>query len=159
MTTRISTPSLEPSAESVTAVQERLKQWGFLLGDDSARSLLRTVLAIESAQLDRRARDAATACLRSIQDAAEEALEILTQGPAPVVAPAAAPAAAPRPIAKRPETPVSAPRDKPRDEPANLAQIVRQRLGDEVPPDAGGFEPDSFSRDPKRPVFKHPRRR
>ena len=63
---------IEPSVEAVVTVRQRLHQMGFLLSDDAARDLLRDVLAVESARLDRRAREAATACLRSIQDAAQE---------------------------------------------------------------------------------------
>src|SRR6476646_7446603 len=79
MTTRAQT-GMEPSADAVQAMRERLRALGFLLTDDATRDLLRPVLGIESARLDRHAREAAAACLHSIQDAAREALAILTQG-------------------------------------------------------------------------------
>jgi hypothetical protein len=122
---------MEPSPEAVVAIRERLRALGFLLTEDAARDLLRGILGIESARLDRRAREAAAACLRSIQDAAREALAILTQGPAAVTAPMAAVAApAPKP----------APTPK-RDQPVNLAEIVRQRLGDDAPRDDPASRP------------------
>ncbi|HEX5385883.1 MAG TPA: hypothetical protein VFW66_04210 [Gemmatimonadales bacterium] len=168
-------PALEPSIEAVGVLREQLHRMGFLVGDDVARGLLRSVLAVEAARLDRRARDAATECLRSIQQAAREALEILTQGPAPAAAPGATP----------PTAPMAA---IPRDESLNLAEVVRRRLGEEMPrdtrpmrfdepgaaappppappmpspppPPAAQSRPSNpFSAEPRRPVFKHPRRR
>ena len=73
MKTPESAPPIEPSVEAVVTVRQRLHQMGFLVSDDAARDLLRDVFAVESARLDRRAREAATACLRSIPDAAPEA--------------------------------------------------------------------------------------
>ena len=90
MTIRANVAVMEPSAEAVQATRERLRALGFLLTDDATRDLLRTVLGIESARLDQRAREAATACLHSIQDAAREALAILTDGPTSATAPMAA---------------------------------------------------------------------
>jgi hypothetical protein len=133
MTTRASAATMEPSPEAVVAIRERLRGLGFLLTEDAARDLLRGILGIESARLDRRAREAAAACLRSIQEAAREALAILTQGPATVTAPMAAVAASAPP-------PKPAPGPK-RDQPVNLAEIVRQRLGDDAPRDDPALRP------------------
>ena len=96
MRTPQSAAAIEPSVEAVVTVRQRLHQMGFILNDEAARDLLRAVFAVESARLDRRAREAATACLRSIQDAAQEALRILTQG-------TAAPRAAAPPLKPPPE--------------------------------------------------------
>lgn len=145
MTIRANAPAMEPSPEAVVAIRERLRALGFLLTEDAARDLLRGILGIESARLDRRAREAAAACLRSIQDAAREALTILTQGPAAVTTPMAA-VAAPAP------KPAPAPK---RDQPVNLAEIVRQRLGDDVPrddPASRPHEPLAPSRPPPSPA-------
>ena len=139
MTIRANGPAMEPSPEAVVAIRERLRALGFLLTEDAARDLLRGILGIESARLDRRAREAAAACLRSIQDAAREALAILTQGPAAVTTPMAA-VAAPAP------KPAPAPR---RDQPVNLAEIVRQRLGEEVPRDDPASRPHEPSVPPR----------
>jgi hypothetical protein len=114
---------------------------GFLLSDDAARGLLRDVLAVESARLDRRAREAATACLRSIQDAAQEAVRILTQGTAAVAKPAPAPAP---PVAHRPK-----------DEGVDLAEMVRRRVGDDLPAEPPPRRPDDTPPPgSRRPVFK-----
>ncbi len=142
MTIRANPPAMEPSPEAVVAMRERLRGLGFLLTEDAARDLLRGILGIESARLDRRAREAAAACLRSIQDAAREALAILTQGPAAVTAPMAAVAA---PVPK----PAPAPK---RDQPVNLAEIVRQRLGDDAPRDDPASRPhEPLAPPPPRP--------
>jgi hypothetical protein len=169
MTIRANVAVMEPSAEAVQATRERLRALGFLLTDDATRDLLRTVLGIESAHLDRRAREAATACLHSIQDAAREALAILTQGPTSVTAPIPAVGG---PASKAPPAPR-------RDQPVNLAEMVRKRLGDDAPRDDPASRPReplapppaaapppqpaaSQSRvqpEPRRPVFKRPRGR
>jgi len=146
MTIRANAPAMEPSPEAVVAIRERLRALGFLLTEDAARDLLRGILGIESARLDRRAREAAAACLRSIQDAAHEALAILTQGPAPVTAPmpaVAAPAPKPAPAPKR-------------DQPVNLAEIVRQRLGDDVPRDDPASRPHEPLAPPRPPPSPAP---
>ncbi len=127
-------------------MRERLRGLGFLLTEDAARDLLRGILGIESARLDRRAREAAAACLRSIQDAAREALAILTQGPAAVTAPMAAVAA---PVPK----PAPAPK---RDQPVNLAEIVRQRLGDDAPRDDPASRPHEPLAPPRPPPSPAP---
>ena len=137
---------IEPSVEAVVTVRQRLHQMGFLLSDDAARDLLREVFAVESARLDRRAREAATACLRSIQDAAQEAVRILTQGsltPGSVAPPKASPAPPPPPP------------QRPRDEGVDLAEMVRRRVGDELPAEPPPRRPDDTPPPAsRRPVFK-----
>jgi len=144
MKTPESAPPIEPSVEAVVTVRQRLHQMGFLVSDDAARDLLRDVFAVESARLDRRAREAATACLRSIQDAAQEAVRILTQGAA---ATSKAPPAPPPP---------ASPPARPRGEGVDLAEVVRRRLGDDVPAEPQPRAPDDTPAPggPPRPVFK-----
>ncbi len=146
MKTPQSPAPIEPSVEAVVTIRQRLHQMGFLLSDDAARDLLRDVLAVESDRLDRRAREAATACLRAIQDAAQEALRILTQGtqvPPKVHHPAAAAPARPRP---------------PHEEGPDLADVVRRHLGDDLPAEAAPRRSDETPvpapGGPRRPVFK-----
>ncbi|MGH7631676.1 MAG: hypothetical protein ACREOF_20260 [Gemmatimonadales bacterium] len=155
MRTSDSATPIEPSVEAIVTLRQRLHQMGFLLSDDAAHQLLRDVLAVESTRIDRRAREAATACLRSIQDAAQEAVRILTQGSA------AAPR--PQPIPHGPVDPpaaVSAPPPapaRPRDEAVDLADVVRRRLGDDAPANPTPRRPDQSIAEPpgpRRPVFK-----
>jgi hypothetical protein len=149
MKTPQSAAAIEPSVEAVVTVRQRLHQMGFILNDDAARELLRAVFAVESARLDRRAREAATACLRSIQDAAQEAVRILTQGPAV----ARAQPAPPRPA---PEPPAAGADDRPARgaEGVNLADVVRRRLTEDAPPDQTPHRAPEPPGAPARPVFK-----
>jgi hypothetical protein len=150
MRTPHSAAAIEPSVEAVVTVRQRLHQMGFILNDDAARDLLRAVFAVESARHDRRAREAATACLRSIQDAAQEALRILTQGAAP-------PSAAAPPL-KQPAEPTASVGDAGARgaEGVNLAEVVRRRLAEDAPHDQPARrtpEPPAANV-PARPVFK-----
>jgi hypothetical protein len=150
MKTPDSAAPIEPSVEAIVTVRQRLHQMGFLLSDDAARELLRDVFAVEATRIDRRAREAATACLRSIQDAAQEAVRILTQGSA-----AAPRASQPHPPAPPPPA-ATAPPPRPRDEGVDLAEVVRRRLGDDAPTDAPSRRPEETPgpAGPRRPVFK-----
>jgi hypothetical protein len=152
MKTPQSTVSIEPSVEAVVTMRQRLHQMGFLLSDDAARDLLREVFAMESSRLDRRAREAATACLRSIQDAAQEAVRILTPGGPGAQRPPQTAAAYP------PAAPPPAPSPRPRGEGVDLADVVRRRLGDESPsephPRRADDTPPPAPSGPRRPVFK-----
>ncbi|HTC23416.1 MAG TPA: hypothetical protein VK688_03585 [Gemmatimonadales bacterium] len=174
MTPQANAGIMEPSAEAVQAMRERLRALGFLLTDDAARDLLRTLLGIETARLDRRARDAAAACLQSIQDAAREALAILTQGQPTATAPMAA-VGATATKAPPPPSPTPAPK-RDRDQPVNLAEMVRKRLDEggprheasvrvaEPPPKPAASPPPAPAppaaiqsrapAEPRRPVFK-----
>ncbi len=156
MRTPESAPAIEPSVEAVVTVRQRLHQMGFLLSDDAARELLRDIFAVESARIDRRAREAATACLQSIQDAAHEALRILTQGsPAPARPPQPAPPQ-PQPVAVAPPPPPPAAPGRPREEGVDLAAVVRRHLGNDLPPEPAPRRPDepAAPSGPPRPVFK-----
>jgi hypothetical protein len=148
MRTPQSAAAIEPSVEAVVTVRQRLHQMGFILNDEAARDLLRAVFAVESARLDRRAREAATACLRSIQDAAQEALRILTQGTAPRAAAA--------PLKPPPEPSAAVGEAGQRAEGVNLADVVRRRLAEDAPHDQPARrtpEPPAANV-PARPVFK-----
>ena len=148
MKTPQSAAAIEPSVEAVVTVRQRLHQMGFILNDDAARELLRAVFAVESARLDRRAREAATACLRSIQDAAQEAVRILTQG-------------TPQPKGQAPQPLPASDRGSAVAEPSrqpggvDLADVVRRRIAEEAPADAPQRRtPEPVQSAPVRPVFK-----
>jgi hypothetical protein len=180
-------PGFEPSVEAVAMLRDRLQQLGFLIRIDSAHEVLRAVLAIEAARLDLRAHDAAAECLRSIQTAAREALDILTQGVPGTEALALAgthgnvesvvtrPAAAPARPASEPQAPAArrpspAPTAPAEEQPVSLAEVVRRHLGEAMPADARPVRPDTQTSppplvirptpaEPRRPVIKHPRKR
>ena len=168
MTTRPNAaPVLEPSPEAIRAARERLRERGVVATDEVVRDALRGVLAIEAARLERRSREAAAACLLKIQDATREALAVLAQPNAATI-PLSAVAPAPAPVKPAGSIKPPAPPAPRRDTPVNLAEIVRRRLGDEVPADDPSARPLSpptpppspaRSPEPRRPVFKRPRGR
>ena len=109
-------PIHEPSLETVEMLCERLGELGLPVGVDTAREILRAVLAIEAPRMDARVREALQISLETVRVAAQSALGVLTsttpvqsrsQAPAankPVLDPAprrASPAATPRPAPNR----------------------------------------------------------
>jgi hypothetical protein len=164
MTGRSNTPPvLEPSAEAVKVARDRLREKGVNVSEELVRDALRGVLAVEAGRIERRSREAAAACLLKVQDATREALAMLAQPNDPTLSiPAVLAAAAPKAPAAKPSGPP--PR---RDTPANLAEVVRRRLGDDAPEDSSArpmsppppLPSPARSQEPRRPVFKRPRGR
>jgi hypothetical protein len=133
------TPSLaghEPGVHTVEMVCDRLAELGVAVGPDTARELVRAVLAAEAPRVDARLREVLDTALETIRVAAQAAMGVLaTTSPtrAPSVSPPAPSAAPPR----RSSKPHPAPAQRP--EPRS------------APP-----EPDDGER---RPVFRRPRGR
>jgi hypothetical protein len=115
-------PIHEPSLETVELLCERLGELGLPIGVDTARQILRAVLAIESPRMDERVREALQISVETVRVAAQSALGVLnsttpvpSRSPAPANKPVldppprrAAPAAPPprpvpsrRPVSKR----------------------------------------------------------
>lgn len=143
----------EPSVKTVEMVCERLAELGLAIGPDTARALVRDVLAAEGPRIDARLRDSIDTALQTIKVAAQSAMGLLATGgeprakeppaaeqlhvsrrpPAPQPAPAAARRPSPPPAEpKRPEPRQSGPRHRPRVD---------------------------FEEDERRPVFRRPGRR
>jgi hypothetical protein len=106
----------EPSLQTVEMLCERLGELGLPIGADTAREILRAVLAIESPRMDARVREALQISLETIRVAAQSALGVVSsatpvpsRSPAPptdkpVLDPAprrASPAGTPRPVPNR----------------------------------------------------------
>ena len=109
-------PIHEPSLETVEMLCERLGELGLPVGVDTAREILRAVLAIESPRMDARVREALQISVETIRVAAQSALGVVnstapvpSRSPAPatdkpVLDPAprrASPVGTPRPAATR----------------------------------------------------------
>jgi hypothetical protein len=109
-------PIHEPSLQTVELLCERLGELGLPVGVDTAREILRAVLAIESPRMDARVREALQISVETVRVAAQSALGVLnsttpvpsrSQPPAankPVLDPAprrASPTATPRPAPNR----------------------------------------------------------
>jgi hypothetical protein len=141
------TPVHEPGLGAVELLCERLGELGLPLGPDTAREILRAVLAIEAPRMDAHVREALQISLDTIRVAAQSASGIVgstapvdtrtanRSAPEPVLDPA--------PVRSRGRpTPTPTPRPG-----ANRRSAPRR------PPDA-----DDDPNGEKRPVFRRPRR-
>lgn len=134
----------EPSLHTIEMVCDRLADLGIAVGPDTARELVRAVLAAEAPRVDARLREALDTALGTIRVAAQAAMGVLaTTSPAatpPRQAPQ--PRQAPPPAQRRekaPSGPHKAPPPPPRPEPKR---------------------PHSdFDDEDRRPVFRRPRGR
>jgi hypothetical protein len=142
-------PIHEPSLRTVELLCERLGELGLPVGVDTAREILRAVLAIESPRMDARVREALQTSLETVRVAAQSALGVLTST-TPVHTRSQAPEAnkpvldpAPRRASQAPPPPPSPPRPAPNRRPA-----PKRNSGDD---DEMGGE--------ARPVIRRPRGR
>ncbi len=71
-------PVHEPSLRTVELLCERLGELGLPVGVDTAREILRAVLAIESPRMEGRVREALQTSLETVRVAAQSALGVLT---------------------------------------------------------------------------------
>ena len=67
----------EPSLQTVEMVCDRLAELGLAVGPDTARALVREVLASEAPRVDARLRDALDTTLQTIRIAAQSAMGLL----------------------------------------------------------------------------------
>jgi hypothetical protein len=148
----------EPSVRTVEMVCDRLAELGLAIGADTARALVREVLAAEGPRVDARLRDSLDTALQTIKIAAQSAMGLLAttasdarqdarQKEAPTEQlhvsrrPPPPPQAAP--VAPR-KAPAPAPAPEPKKEPRQSGPR-RPRL--------------DFEEDERRPVFRRPGRR
>ena len=68
----------EPSVRTVEMVCERLAELGLAVGPDTARSLVRDVLAAEGPRIDARLRESLDTALQTIKVAAQSAMGLLS---------------------------------------------------------------------------------
>jgi hypothetical protein len=67
----------EPSLQTVEMICDRLAELGLAVGPDTARELIREVLAAEAPRVDARLRDALDTTLQTIRIAAQSAMGLL----------------------------------------------------------------------------------
>jgi hypothetical protein len=146
-------PGHEPSLHTVEMVCDRLAELGLPVGPDTARDLVRAVLAAEAPRVDARLREALDTTLQTIRVAAQAAMGVLaTTTPAELRRPAPPPKTdpAPPPQARgQPPAPGAARR------PGNRISQPR-RAEPEPPPPRRPRDDDELER---RPVFRRPRGR
>lgn len=112
-------PIHEPGLETVELLCERLGELGLPVGVDTAREILRAVLAIESPRMDARVREALQISVETIRVAAQSALGVVNST-VPVSSRSPAPATN-KPVldpAPRRTSPVGTPRPVPNRRPA-----------------------------------------
>jgi hypothetical protein len=117
----------EPSVRTVEMVCDRLAELGLAIGPDTARALVREVLAAEGPRIDARLRESIDTALQTIKVAAQSAMGLLATsgGEARAKEPAPAPeqlhvsrrppaSQAPQPVARKSVPPVEPKRSEPR---------------------------------------------
>jgi hypothetical protein len=138
----------EPDLRTVELLCERLGELGLPIGPDTARDILRAVLALEATRMDAHVREALQTSIDTIRVAAQAADGVL--GSTAPVRSRAEPPTPPKPVldpAPRRATPAPAP--APRQTPGRRPAIKRTSDG------ADRDDPDAE----KRPVFRRPRGR
>lgn len=136
----------EPDLDTVELLCERLGELGLPIGPDTARDILRAVLAAEAPRMEAHVREALLTSLDTIRVAAQAAVGTLTSTTPVQTRPRAE--SPPKPVldpAPRRATPVGTPRPAPSRRPTPK-QTPKVDLGD----DLGGE---------LRPVFRRPRGR
>jgi len=117
----------EPSVRTVEMVCDRLAELGLAIGPDTARALVREVLAAEGPRIDARLRESIDTALQTIKVAAQSAMGLLATsgGEARAKEPPPAPEQlhvsrrppapqAPQPAARKPAPPAEPKRQEPR---------------------------------------------
>jgi len=134
-------PNPEPSLHTVEMVCDRLAELGLAVGPDTARELVRAVLAAEAPRVDARLREALDTALQTIRVAAQSAMGVLAtttpaeSGPHPDPGPRAAapPRRTPAPgrsaMQRRPEVEPPSPRRQPESDDVERRPIFRRPRG------------------------------
>jgi hypothetical protein len=146
-------PGHEPSLHTVEMVCDRLAALGLQVGPETARDLIRAVLAAEAPRVDARLREALDTTLQTIRVAAQAAMGVLaTTSPAGPRSRAAPSKAEPAETPSAKATPPAPPR-----RPAGrVSQPRRVEPEAPPPPPRRPREDDEIER---RPVFRRPRGR
>lgn len=150
----------EPGLATVELLCERLGELGLPVGPDTAREILRAVLALEAPRMEAHLREALQVSLDTIRVAAQAASGVLesttpveSRQPAPEVRAPVLEPAKPRPPAPKPAAPPSsAPRR------ATPAATQRPSGGRRTPAPRRPPDSDDDFDGERRPVFRRPRR-
>jgi hypothetical protein len=143
----------EPSVRTVEMVCDRLAELGLAIGPDTARALVREVLAAEGPRIDARLRESIDTALQTIKVAAQSAMGLLATSGGEARAKEPAPAPEQLHVSRRPPAP-QAPQPAAR-KPAPPAEPK----GSE-PRQSGPRRPKvDFEDEERRPMFRRPGRR
>jgi hypothetical protein len=141
----------EPSLQTVEMLCDRLAELGLAVGPDTARALLREVLAAEAPRMDARLRDALDTTLQTIRIAAQSAMGLLATTASEGRSKEAAPAEQLH-VSRRPPPQAAAPPRRVPPPPPEPKKPEPRQSGPRRP----RVEPEDEER---RPVFRRPGRR
>ena len=147
-------PGHEPSLHTVEMVCDRLAALGVQVGPDTARDLIRAVLAAEAPRVDARLREALDTTLQTIRVAAQAAMGVLA-----TTSPAESRSRPVPPRSEAAETPSAkaAPPAPPRRPAGRVSQP--RRVEPDAPPPPAPRRPRDDEEVERRPVFRRPRGR
>jgi DNA polymerase-3 subunit gamma/tau len=146
----------EPSVRTVEMVCDRLAELGVAVGADTARALIRDILAAEGPRLDARLRESIDTALQTIKVAAQSAMGLINTGGGDARAKEPAPPPEQLHVSRRPPAPQHAapPARKAAPPPPPAAEPKRE------PRQSGPRRPRfEVEEDERRPVFRRPGRR
>jgi hypothetical protein len=145
----------EPSVRTVEMVCDRLAELGLAIGPDTARALVREVLAAEGPRIDARLRESIDTALQTIKVAAQSAMGLLATSGGEARAKEPPPAPEQLHVSRRPPAP-QAPQPAAR-KPAAAPPAEPKRS---EPRQSGPRGPKvDFEDEERRPMFRRPGRR
>jgi hypothetical protein len=146
----------EPSVRTVEMVCDRLAELGLAIGADTARTLVREVLAAEGPRIDARLRESLDTALQTIKVAAQSAMGLLATSGGEARAKEPPPAPEQLHVSRRPPSPQAA-QPAPR-KPAPPPPAAEPKHPEKRPSGPRRPRPD-LEEEERRPMFRRPGRR
>jgi len=145
----------EPSVRTVEMVCDRLAELGLAIGPDTARALVREVLAAEGPRIDARLRESIDTALQTIKVAAQSAMGLLATSGGEARAKEPPPPPEQLHVSRRPPAPQAPQPAARKPAPAPPAEPKRSE-----PRQSGPRRPKvDFEDEERRPMFRRPGRR
>ena len=145
----------EPSVRTVEMVCDRLAELGLAIGPDTARALVREVLAAEGPRIDARLRESIDTALQTIKVAAQSAMGLLATSGGEARAKEPPPPPEQLHVSRRPPAPPAPQPAARKPAPAPPAEPKRSE-----PRQSGPRRPKvDFEDEERRPMFRRPGRR
>ena len=145
----------EPSVRTVEMVCDRLAELGVAIGPDTARALVREVLAAEGPRIDARLRESIDTALQTIKVTAQSAMGLLATSGGEARAKEPPPAPEQLHVSRRPPAPQAPQPAARKPAPAPPAEPKRSE-----PRQSGPRRPKvDFEDEERRPMFRRPGRR
>jgi hypothetical protein len=151
----------EPSVRTVEMICDRLAELGLAIGADTARALVREVLAAEGPRIDARLRESLDTALQTIKVAAQSAMGLLATSSGEARAKEPSPAPDQLHVSRRPPAPQAAPAAarKPAPHPPPSEPKHSEPKHSEKRPSGPRRPRVEFEEEERRPMFRRPGRR